>query len=254
MSREILTVSHLTKRFPAAHGRGAFTAVDDVSFDMVNGEVLGLLGESGCGKSTLAKLILRLIEPSEGTIAYGGKVITAMDERAFRPLRREIQMVFQNPFACLDPRRSIRALLTEPLKIWGLEGEQRVEDILDECGLPRSALAKRPSEFSGGQLQRIAIARALLVEPKLLIADEIVSALDVSIQSQILQLLMDIRRRRGLTMLFITHDLAVIRQISDRVMVMREGQLRQIGPCREILDHPTDPYVAELKAAGFWME
>ena len=258
MTQPILTFSHVTKHFPAAQGRGTFTAVDDASFDMFPGEILGLLGESGCGKSTLSRMLLKLIPPSAGTIAYMGRDITAMDERTFHPLRREIQMIFQNPFDCLDPRMRIRRLLMEPLKVWRIGADDaermaRITALCAECGLPEATLDKRPGEFSGGQLQRIAIVRALLTEPKLLVADEIVSALDVSVQSQILQLLLDMRARYGLTILFITHDLAVIERIADRVMVMRRGRIRQIGNCADVLGHPTDDYVNDLKTAGFWM-
>ncbi|MBR1559574.1 MAG: ABC transporter ATP-binding protein [Clostridia bacterium] len=254
----ILSFQNVTKRFPSAQGRGLFTAVEDASFDMFPGEILGLLGESGCGKSTLARMLLKLIPVSEGRILYKNQDVTRMDERAFHPLRREIQMVFQNPFNCLDPRVTIRRLLMEPLKVWNIGDSaadrlKRIEALCDECGLPVASLDKRPGEFSGGQLQRIAIIRALLTEPKLLVADEIVSALDVSVQSQILQLLLDMRRRHGLTILFITHDLAVIERMADRVMVMRHGHIRQVGPCDAILRSPTDDYVTELKRAGFWM-
>jgi len=261
MSEAILSLRHVTKRFSepgTGFKRRKFTAVDDVSFDIHPGEVLGLLGESGCGKSTLARMILGLIRPTTGDIVFRGANIGAMDDRAFLPFRREIQMVFQNPFGCLDPHLKVRSLLMEPLKVWRIgetDGERRnrVEEICRECGLPMDSLDKRPGEFSGGQLQRIAIARALLMRPKLLVADEIVSALDVSVQNQILQLLMDMRERYGLSLLFITHDLAVIEKMSDRVLVMRHGQILQQGTSREVLQNPTDPYVVTLKNAGYWM-
>lgn len=176
---------------------------------------------------------------------YDGK------EALFKRFRREIQMVFQNPFGCLDPRMKVRSLLMEPLKLWkigSVDGERRdrVEAVCRECGLPLDSLDKHPGEFSGGQLQRIAIARALLMEPKLLVADEIVSALDVSVQNQILQLLLDMRSRYGLSLLFITHDLAVIEKISDRVLVMRHGKILQQGTVDEVLQNPVDPYVITL--------
>ena len=261
MSESILSLRRVTKRFPepgAGFRRRMFTAVDDVSFELYPGEVLGLLGESGCGKSTLARMILGLIHPTAGGIVYRGANIGAMDDRTFQPFRREIQMIFQNPFGYLDPRMKVRSLLMEPLKLWKIgsgDGERRdrVEAVCRECGLPPESLDKRPGEFSGGQLQRIAIARALLMEPKLLVADEIVSALDVSVQNQILQLLLDMRGRYGLSLLFITHDLAVIERMADRVLVMRGGKILQQGTCGEVLQKPTDPYVITLKSAGYWM-
>ena len=256
----MVAFSHVTRRFPAASGRRGewFTAVNDVSFELYEGEILGLLGESGCGKSTLARMLMGLIPPTEGEIRYRSRVVSGMADREFRPLRREIQMVFQNPFGCLDPQMKVERLLMEPLRLWRIGGDDAgrkalVREMLGECGLPPESLGKRPGEFSGGQLQRIAIARALLVRPKLLVADEIVSALDVSVQSQILQLLLDMRRRYGLSMLFITHDLAVMARMADRVMVMQGGQLRQIGECREVMDRPSDGYMKALKESGYWL-
>ena len=260
MKEKLVVFSHITKRFPAASGhRGEwFTAVDDVSFELYEGEILGLLGESGCGKSTLARMLMGLVKPTTGEITYQEQVISGRRDREYRPLRRDIQMVFQNPFGCLDPQMKVAQLMMEPLRLWHIgqnEGERRelVKEMLSECGLSMDSLEKYPGEFSGGQLQRIAIARALLVRPKLLVADEIVSALDVSVQSQVLQLLLDIRRRYGLSMLFITHDLAVMARIADRVMVMQAGRLRQIGSCEEVMDHPTDEYMKALKESGYWL-
>lgn len=262
MSDAILTLRHVTKRFPepiSGARRQKLTAVDDVSFELRPGETLGLLGESGCGKSTLARMILGLISPDAGELRYEGADLSAINTRVGRPLRREIQMVFQNPFGCLDPHMRVKALLMEPLRLWrvGANDAERLAHVIqicEECGLPPESLEKRPGEFSGGQLQRIAIARALLLRPRLLVADEIVSALDISVQNQILRLLMDMRGRYGLSMLFITHDLAVMEKIADRVLVMRRGRIIQTGDCAEVLRAPTDPYVKELKAAGFWME
>ena len=260
MNEKLVTFLHVTKRFSAASGRrnGWFTAVDDVSFDLYEGEILGLLGESGCGKSTLARMLLGLIPPTSGEIFYRGRVVSGLSERAFQPLRRELQMVFQNPFGCLDPRMKVGRLLMEPLKLWRIgssdaERRQRIDKVLSECELPADCLDKRPGEFSGGQLQRIAIARALLIEPRVLVADEIVSALDVSVQSQILQLLLDLRKRYGLSILFITHDLAVMERMADRVMVMRSGRLRQIDTCDAVMRSDSDDYVRALKASGYWL-
>ena len=258
---ELVSFSHVTRRFPAMsgpRGKKMFTAVEDASFSIREGEILGLLGESGCGKSTIARMLLGLIHPTEGEICYRGREIGSLPGRAYHPYRREIQMIFQNPFGCLDPRMRVKNLLLEPMQVWGIGSSdadrmQRVRQMCAECGLAEETLDKRPGEFSGGQLQRIAIARTLLMEPTLLVADEIVSALDVAVQNQILQLLLDMRRRYSLTILFITHDLAVIQKMADRVMVMREGRILQTGDCREVLEQPVDPYVRELKTAGFWM-
>ena len=260
---ELLSFSHVTRTFPAMASSGpgsreTFTAVEDASFGILEGEILGLLGESGCGKSTIARMLLGLIHPTSGEIRYRGEEIGALHSREYHPYRREIQMVFQNPFGCLDPRMKVRNLLMEPLQVWKIgkndtERMEKVKAMCAECGLSEASLDKRPGEFSGGQLQRIAIARTLLMEPRLLVADEIVSALDVAVQNQILQLLLDMRRRYSLTILFITHDLAVIRKMADRVMVMRQGRILQTGTCADVLDDPSDPYVRELKTAGFWM-
>ena len=260
MSEKLVAFSNVTKRFPAVSGRRNewFTAVDNVSFDMFEGEVLGLLGESGCGKSTLARMLLGLIPPTEGEIVYRGRIVSGLSEKEFRPLRRELQMVFQNPFGCLDPRMKVGRLLMEPLKLWHIgdsdaDRREHIAQVLSECELPLDCLDKRPGEFSGGQLQRIAIARALLIEPKVLVADEIVSALDVSVQSQILQLLLDMRKRYGLSILFITHDLAVMERMADRVMVMRNGRLLQIDSCKAVMRLDSDDYVQALKASGYWL-
>ncbi len=255
----LLEVQDLTKQFPkmeAGERHEKFTAVSHVSFQVRRGEILGLLGESGCGKSTLAKLLLGLLEPTEGKILYEGKEIQGLHSKEYRPLRREIQMIFQNPFGSLDPRMKVKNLLLEPLRVWkiGNSMEEKmalVRDICKECGLSEDSLQKRPGGFSGGQLQRIAIARALLVRPKFLVADEIVSALDVPVQNQILELLMTMQRKMGLTVIFITHDLAVIRKLSERVMVMRGGRLLEIGETEQVLNHSEDPYIKELTEAVF---
>ena len=231
-------------------------AVSHVSFEMHEGEILSLLGESGCGKTTLARMIMHLIQPTSGKILLNGLEVQDMSQRQFRKMRRDIQMVYQNPFDCLDPSRRVASLLEEPLKLWhadlsAAERQKRIEDMLGECGLDPSCLSKRPSEFSGGQLQRFSIARALLVRPRLLIADEIVSALDVPVQNQILQLLCAMKDEYRFTVLFITHDLAVARKVSDRVMIMRQGELAGIGPTHETLDCSDDPYIQKLAASVF---
>lgn len=254
---KILEVDHLTKRFPVmgAKDGSQFAAVDDLSFDVYDGEILGLLGESGCGKSTTAKMIMHLLPPTSGTICYYGVPLQDLPEREFWRYRRDIQMIFQNPFAALDPQMTIESALMEPLATWHIgttpdERQDMIREMLDDCGLPANTLQKKPAAFSGGQLQRINIARALLIRPKFLIADEIVSALDVPIQNQILMLLLRMKEQMGLTVLFITHDLAVIRKLSDRVMVMKGGRKLAIGEADTILDEP-DPYIQALKKAVF---
>ncbi|MBQ8305433.1 MAG: ABC transporter ATP-binding protein [Blautia sp.] len=257
----VLQAIDLTKKFRRASGSrlgggDLFTAVDHVSFSMAEGELLGLLGESGCGKSTLARMLMHLIPPTEGRIILDGMEIQSMRESAFRRKRHLIQMVYQNPFDCLDPTRRVSSLLAEPLKLWHPamneeERKERIHAMIMDCGLPENCLVKRPREFSGGQLQRIAIARALLAEPKILVADEIISALDVSIQNQILQLLLKMKEEYRLSILFITHDLSVARKMSDRVMVMQGGKLKGIGKPEEVFAQTSEPYIRDLAEAVF---
>ena len=260
-SDSIVKVKDLVKTFSGARkgilGRAPdFTAVKGVSFEMYRGELLGLLGESGCGKSTLAKMLMHLLRPDSGEIHLNGMQIQDMPESAFRRYRHQIQMVYQNPFDCLDPSMRIQSLLEEPLKIWYPDmpdagRQEKIDRILEECGLPDNCLTKYPKEFSGGQLQRISIARALLVEPQVLIADEIISALDVSIQNQILNLLIRMKESHNLSILFITHDLSVARRVSDRVIVMQSGQIKGIGRPEEVFTETADPYIQALSSAVF---
>ncbi|MFO0292121.1 MAG: ABC transporter ATP-binding protein [Rhodospirillales bacterium] len=234
--------------------RPRLRAVDDVSLSIAPGEVLGLVGESGSGKSTLGRLVLRLIDPSAGRIAFEGRDITNASSRALRPLRRRMQMVFQDPYASLNPRRSVGDAIAEVLALHAIgaprERKARVADLLRRVGLSPEDAARRPREFSGGQRQRIAIARALAVEPRFLVADEPVSALDVSVQAGILALLRDLQDGLGLAMLFISHDLGVVEVMADRVMVLYLGRVMEVAPTRGIFTAPRHPYTAGLLAAA----
>jgi oligopeptide/dipeptide ABC transporter ATP-binding protein len=242
----ILDIDTLRQYFYRKGTRGApLKAVDGVSFSVRPGEIFGLVGESGCGKSTLARSILRIYEPTGGQIFFEGNDITRLSRREMRPYRKRMQMIFQDPLSSLDPRMTVRDILMEPLTgngIGGSNGERllRVEAILERVGLPRSALDRYPREFSGGQCQRIGVARALVTKPGLVVCDEPVSALDLSIRSQIINLLMDFQRELGCAYIFITHDLSVVRLVSDRVGVMYLGRIVEICPGAEISDvlHP----------------
>ena len=229
-------------------------AVDGVSFELRAGETLGLVGESGCGKSTLSKTLLRLVDPAEGRIVLDGTDIARLPERALQPWRRRIQMVFQDPYASLNPRRSVQDILDTVLQVHDVasrdERRRRIGEILERVGLPASAASRYPNEFSGGQRQRIGIARALVLRPALVVLDEPVSALDVSIQAQILNLLVELKQDFGLSYLFISHDLSVVRHIADRVMVMNQGRIVEAGHHREIWEHPQHPYTRSLIQAA----
>ena len=238
------------------YGSGAHRihAVSDVSFDLRRGETLGLVGESGCGKSTLGRAVIQLIRPSAGKVMFGDVDLTATGSDALRRLRRRVQLIFQDPIASLNPRRRVGDIVAEPLIIAGVrdraERARRVHAVLEAVGLdPELVLRRRPHEFSGGQCQRISIARALVLEPELVICDEPVSALDVSIRAQILNLLEDMKARYGLTLLFIAHDLAVVKAVSDRVAVMYLGKLCEIGPAAQVFDRPAHPYTSLLLRA-----
>jgi peptide/nickel transport system ATP-binding protein len=232
---------------------GDIRAVDDVSLEIRRGETLGLVGESGCGKSTVGRTIVRLYEPLAGRILFDGRDITHLDDRALRPLRRRMQMVFQDPYASLNPRHSVGRLVGEPIRVHGLASrrdvDRRVVELLQIVGLPRDAISRYPHEFSGGQRQRIGVARALALNPDFIVADEPVSALDVSIQAQILNLLESLQAEFGLTYLFIAHDLAVVRHISDRIAVMYLGSIVEVSPAEELYDNPLHPYTISLLSA-----
>ncbi len=233
---------------------GDIKAVDDVSFEIARGETLGLVGESGCGKSTVGRAILRLYEPTAGRIVFDGKDVTRLSESQLRPLRRRMQMIFQDPFASLNPRHSVGRMVGEPLRVHGLADSRRatsarVRELLEIVGLPADAATRYPHEFSGGQRQRIGIARALAVNPDFIVADEPVSALDVSIQAQIINLLEQLQKEFELTYLFIAHDLAVVRHISDRIAVMYLGSIVEVSPADGLYDNPLHPYTISLLSA-----
>jgi peptide/nickel transport system ATP-binding protein len=250
----ILRVEHLVKEFPAGKGR-VVHAVSDVSFDVSEGETLGLVGESGCGKSTTAKAVVQLPPPTSGKVLYGGKDLATLKGEDLRRMRPDIQMIFQDPISSLNPRRKVFDIVSEGIAVWGTSGgagftEDRVVEIIEAVGLDlEMAREKRPHEYSGGQCQRISVARALVLDPKIVICDEPVSALDVSVQAQILNLLEDMKERYGITLLFISHDLTVVKNISDRVAVMYLGKLCEIGDGDLLYDSPAHPYTRLLLAA-----
>ena len=229
-------------------------AVDGVDLEIRRGETLGLVGESGCGKSTLGNALLRLVEPTAGTVELDGTELTALRRRQMRAVRRRAVMVFQDPYASLDPRRTVGDAVAEPLLVHRLHGgaasrRRRVTELLELVGLPASALEKYPHEFSGGQRQRLGIARALAGEPDLVVADEAVASLDVSIQAQVMNLLRGLQRDLGLTLLFISHDLAAVRHVSDRIAVMYLGRVVEVGPAHEVTSDPQHPYTRALLSA-----
>jgi ABC-type oligopeptide transport system ATPase subunit len=246
----LLAADQLVKTYPSRDGAGAVQAVSGVSLTVAHGETLGIVGESGSGKSTLARLLLRLIEPTSGTTVFDGRNLGSLDNRALRLLRRDMQIVFQDPYASLDPRLTVGAIIEEPLAIHnigrGRERRDKVIDYLRLVGLEPEAAQRYPHEFSGGQRQRIGIARAMILEPKLVILDEPVSALDVSIQSQILNLLMELKQRLGLSYIFISHDLSVVEHVSDRVAVMYLGRIVEMAPALDLFERPLHPYTQAL--------
>ena len=246
----LISVENLTVEFPLKKGLKVH-AVSDISFDIVEGETLGLVGESGCGKSTTGRALMQLPRPTSGSITFRGQDITKLDDEKVRRLRPEIQMIFQDPISSLNPRRRISDVVSEPLAIWGRgtkeEQEQVVDQVLSSVGLdPEIAKPKRAHEFSGGQCQRISIARALVLDPKVIICDEPVSALDVSVQAQILNLLEDMKAEYQLTLIFIAHDLAVVKNVSDRVAVMYLGKMCEVSPPDTLYEAPAHPYTEAL--------
>ena len=254
-NENLVEVEHLTKRFQVkqgvfARGKAEVHAVEDVSLTVRRGETLGIVGESGCGKSTTARLILRLLDPTSGTIRFDGRDITRLRQGTLRPLRREMQMIFQDPYSSLNPRKTVGQIIGAPFVIHGQKGARtRVRELLEVVGLSPEHYNRYPHEFSGGQRQRIGVARALALSPKLIVCDEPVSALDVSIQAQVLNLLRTLQRDFDLTYVFISHDLSVIRQIADRIAVMYLGRIVEIGDSESIYDSPKHPYTAALLSA-----
>ncbi|QIG50003.1 ATP-binding cassette domain-containing protein [Nordella sp. HKS 07] len=258
MSEIVLSTRDLTKHYPLGgglfgRGRQVVRAVDGVSLDIYERETFALVGESGCGKTTLGRVMLRLHEPTSGTILYRGQDLSRLDEKAMRELRKKLQIVFQDPYASLNPRMRIEEILAEPLRTHGFGSaeaiRERCAELLDMVGLSRRYLRNYPHQFSGGQRQRIGIARALANKPDFVVCDESVSALDVSIQAQVLNLLSDLQAELKLTYFFITHDLSVVRQFADRVGVMFLGRLVEVGLTEEIFDHPLHPYTMFLISA-----
>ena len=256
----LIEVKNLVKHFPITRGIvfqkqiGAVKAVDDVSFEVKRGETLGIVGETGCGKSTTARLLVRLLEPTSGQILFDGEDIATRKGDSLKALHREMQMVFQDPYSSLNPRKTVGSIIADPFAIHGLlksEGERkkRVQELMDRVGLNPEHYNRYPHEFSGGQRQRIGVARAIALEPKLLVADEPVSALDVSIQAQVLNLLRELQRDMGLTLIFIAHDLSVVRHMCDRVAVMYLGKIVEIAPSDALYSFPRHPYTGALLSA-----
>ena len=260
VSENLVEVRDLVKHFPLTQGIifqkhvGAVRAVDGISFDVRRGETLGIVGETGCGKSTTAKLLLRLLKPTSGSIRFDGREIAHIGGGALKQLRREMQMIFQDPYSSLNPRKTVGSIVGDPFVIHGIERDdkarrKRVQELMEQVGLNPEHYNRFPHEFSGGQRQRIGVARALALKPKLIVADEPVSALDVSIQAQILNLLADLQSELGLTMVFIAHDLSVVRHMCDRVAVMYLGTIVELADNETLYTHPRHPYTGALLSA-----
>jgi len=260
MTDALVEVKDLVKHFPITQGIvfqrkiGAVKAVDGVSFDVKRGETLGLVGETGCGKSTTARLLVRLLDPTSGQVLIDGDDIARRKGEGLKALHREVQMIFQDPYSSLNPRKTVGSIISEPFAIHGLytekgERKKHVQDLMDRVGLNPEHYNRYPHEFSGGQRQRIGVARAIALEPKLLVADEPVSALDVSIQAQVLNLLRSLQREMGLTLIFIAHDLSVIRHMCDRVAVMYLGKVVELAPNEALYRYPRHPYTGALLSA-----
>jgi peptide/nickel transport system ATP-binding protein len=259
-AKKLIEVQDLVKHFPLKKGIvfqkqvGAVRAVDGISFDVREGETIGLVGESGCGKSTTARLVTRLLEPTDGKIIYRGEDIAHASRADLKPLRRDMQIIFQDPYSSLNPRKTVGSIVGEPFIIHNLEKDEAkrkkmVQELMDTVGLNPEHYNRFPHEFSGGQRQRIGVARAIALKPKLVVADEPVSALDVSIQAQIINLLAELQRELGLTIVFIAHDLSVVRHVCDRIAVMYLGKIVELADADQLFDHPRHPYTGALLSA-----
>jgi oligopeptide/dipeptide ABC transporter ATP-binding protein len=254
----VLSVRDLKKYYPTGPGglfgkpKKLLRALDGVSFDVCRGEIIGIVGESGCGKSTLGRCALRLIDVTDGTVVFEGRDITHLSSSALKPIRRDMQMIFQNPFSSFNPKQSIGSALREVGHVHGIksaEADEKIRALLADISLPEDILSRSPGELSGGQLQRLAIARALLLDPKFIVADEAVSALDVSVQAQILNLIVDLRRKLSMTMMFISHEMTVVEHTCDTIAVMYLGRIVEIAPTRELFGNVLHPYTQALLSA-----